>query len=267
MQGRRKRPASVAVTSLERRLLQSLGLTGAWLGQDGHDLVGPSPTPGPSEIQDIHLALAGLPADRVITSARVQGLGGGDWRYPGGSPAAAALVRQGGATSADLYIEPYQVETGRPFYVDLTFDDGTTADLWIAGGAADPNLRMPDAQLQLAWLGQDGHDLVGNGPAVGPDGVQDVHLVLSHLSTGLGVPAVSIHGPDGLAWEYGLNPSAANNAELVRRVDDPSQADLYLNPDRDLSGQPLTVTVRYSNGTTDSQTINAGQTDPALPMP
>ena len=35
------------------------------------------------------------------------------------SPWAAALVRTHGATTADLYIEPYQVETGRTF-LDLT---------------------------------------------------------------------------------------------------------------------------------------------------
>jgi hypothetical protein len=62
---------------------------------------------------------------------------------PPGGPWAAALVRAPDASTADLDLEPYQVETGRPFWVSITYDDGSTSGFWVQGGAADPNLRMP----------------------------------------------------------------------------------------------------------------------------
>ena len=44
------------------------------------------------DIQDVHIALSGLPVGKAITFADVQGLGGGDWQYDGGwGPWSAAL--------------------------------------------------------------------------------------------------------------------------------------------------------------------------------
>jgi hypothetical protein len=117
---------------------------GFWLGQDGHDLVGPSPVAAPDGIQDIHIAVAGLPASRTITSIVVKGLGSGDWEYNGPTGTwKAALVRTPGFTTAGIFIQPYQVETGRPFNIRMTFDDGSIAGFWIKGGSADPTLHMP----------------------------------------------------------------------------------------------------------------------------
>ena len=80
----RKRPGTaLAVDRLEdRRLLTATTPTGIWLGQDGHDLVGPSSTVGPSDVQDIHIALADLPS-KTITHATIVGYGGGEWDYQG----------------------------------------------------------------------------------------------------------------------------------------------------------------------------------------
>jgi hypothetical protein len=252
----------------ERRLLSGPGLSGTWLGQDGHDLVGSSSVPGPDGVQDMHIAISGLPANRTVVFADVQGLGGGDWEYNGPfGPWAAALVRTAGSTSADLYLEPYQVETGRPFSVQFRYDDGTTDGFWVTGGTADPNLRMPDAALQVQWIGQDGHDLAGPGPAVGPDGIQDVHLALAHLSAGVGVSSVDVIGPNAEAWSYGTNLEGNANAELVPNASDPSQVDLYFDPLGNLAGQTLSVTIDYANGKTDSAQVVAGSTDPNLRMP
>ncbi len=101
----------------------------------------------------------GGPADR---QGRRSGLRRGDWQYNGPyGPWAAALVRAPGATTADLYIEPYQIETGRTFEITLTYDDGSTAAIGLNGGAANPDLRMPADAVASQWLGQDGHDLTG----------------------------------------------------------------------------------------------------------
>src|SRR6516162_6725832 len=69
---------------------------------------------GPSGVQDIHIALAGLPPAKEIVFISVRPLGGGEWLYKGPhGPWGAALVRQPGSMTADLYVEPSQVERGR----------------------------------------------------------------------------------------------------------------------------------------------------------
>ncbi len=266
----RKRSADFSVQPLEERRLLS-GPSALWVGQDGHDLVGPYPVAAPDGVQDIHIALSGLPADHPITFADVEGLGGGQWQYNGPwGPWKAAVVQAPGATTADLYIEPDRVETGRPFNVVLPPDHGPTAhprskaDLWLQGGTADPNLRMPVASLKAAWVGQDGHDLTGPDASVGPDGIQDVHLALSGLAGGNDITSVTVNGPPGISWAYGLNHQGLDNAELIRNSSDPTLADLYFNPERDLNGQTLTIEINYASGATDSATVVAGHTDPNL---
>ncbi len=119
---------------------------GVWLGQDGHDFVGPYPVAVPDGVQDIHIALGGLPAGQTIVFADVQGLGGSRWQY--GGPWGnwkAALVQPAGSTTADLYLQPDRVETGRPFQILLRYGDGSTSEFWVTGGVADPGLRMTSA--------------------------------------------------------------------------------------------------------------------------
>ncbi len=118
-------------------------VSGQWLGQDRHDLVGPYPVAVPDGTQDVHLVLSGLPLDRTIRFIDIQGLGGSQWQFGGGwGPWKAALVRSPVSTSADLYIQPDRIETGRPFQVTIQFTDGFSTTLWIPGGQAVPNLRM-----------------------------------------------------------------------------------------------------------------------------
>ena len=91
---RRWRPG--CVTPLEGRTLLSAALpTATWIGQDGVDRVGRASTPGPDGVQDIDVALAGLPTNVSIVRADIIGYGGGEWEYngPPGGPWAAALVQ------------------------------------------------------------------------------------------------------------------------------------------------------------------------------
>jgi hypothetical protein len=254
---------------LETRQVLSGPPSGTWIGQDGHDLVGSSSTAGPDGVQDIHVALSGLPAGNPVAFADIQGLGGGEWQFHGqpGGPWAAALVQGQGATTADLYFDPTQVENGRPFSIQLTYADGTTSSLWVQGGTADPNLRMPDASLAAKWLGQDGHDLTGPGASVGPDGLQDVHLALTGLAANVPITAATIVGPGGETWAFGLNPTGDPDAELVRSASDPTRGDFYFSPKTNLAGGSLSLTITYADGHTDSATLTAGATDPSLAMP
>src|SRR5690606_15229028 len=120
---------------------------------------------------------------------------------------------------------------GRLFTVELRYDDGSTATATINGGAADPSLRMPEAALQVEWVGQVAEDWVGLGAAVGPDGIRDVQLVLTNLAEGVPIESVLIDGPPGISWRYGQSREATSFARLERDGDG-TRADLYLNPDR-----------------------------------
>lgn len=262
---------STAWAQLTRRGRPAPGRpAGRWLGQDGHDLVGPSPAPAPapSGVRDIHIALRGLPAGAPIKGAKVTALGGSEWVYNGPyGPWRAEVVQPPGATTAELYLEPTQAEDGRPFQVVLTFDGGRSLTIDVSGGRADPNLRVPGAALQVAWVGQDGQDRAAAEPAVGPDGGQDVHLTLAGLAPQVEVRALTVEAPGLPGWAFGSNPERRHNAELIRRADDRARADLYFQPDRDLAGAMLTLLVAYANGKSDQATLVASHADPALRMP
>ncbi len=271
MSNSRKRRAAFAapISALETRCLLS-GVTGTWIGQDGHDLVGPGSIPGGDDVQDIRIALSGLPADNAVTSVNVRGLGGGEWTMnppPGPAPWAAALTRAPKSTSADLFIEPYQVENHRTFSVELDYADGTKDYLWVKGGTADPNLRMPHAALTAGWIGQTNVDLTGLGPNVGPDGKVDTQIRLGNLSITSEITSAVLTSQNGSTWTFGTNPQAGNSAELIRRSADPTTADFSFQADHNLVGQSLTLVLNYGNGKTDSQSLVAGVTSPTLSMP
>jgi hypothetical protein len=238
------------------------------VGQDGHDLAGPATALGPSGVQDIHIALAGLPPAKEIVFISVRPLGGGEWLYKGPhGPWGAALVRQPGSMTADLYVEPSQVERGRRIEIVVRFDDDSTLTLITKGGRADPNLRMPSAALHATWEGQVAEDHVGMGPAVGPDGIQDVRIALARLSPQVAIQSVAVEATGLTGWEYGTNPRARHNAELFRRANDPTAADLFVGAQSALAGKMAMIVVTYANGKIDRARVKAGAFDPELKMP
>lgn len=238
---------------------------GRWLGQDGMDLVGPSSTPGPSDIVDIHIAISGVPANRTVVFALINALGGADWAYvKDGTHRAwrAEVRRKPGSNVVDLYIEPPGVETGRPFEVVLKLDDGRGATIRVAGGKADPTKRVPGPELIARWVGQDGADRVGLGPAVGPDGRHDVRIALENLAAKQEIKEVAIDLAGATGWRSGPNPEGRDNAEIVRQAASPAKADLYFQPDRDLANATLAVRVSYANGRNETARLKAGACDP-----
>ena len=132
---------------------------------------------------------------------------------------------------------------------------------------ADPRRRMPAGVLQARWLGQAGQDRTGPGPSVGPDGLQDARIHLSELDVKAPLKAIRIEGAAGTRWEFGTNPQLLPNAELIRDAKDPSQADLFFQPNRNLAGMRLRITLLYDNDQRDGAVLTAGRCDPALPMP
>lgn len=252
--------------ALEGRLALS-GLSGTWLGQDGQDLVGGSSQVGGNGIQDMHVRVDGLTPGVAVEAVRVEGLGGGTWQSGGATGEWAAVFLRTSPTSGSVFFEPYQVESGRSFQVTVRYVGGAVETCMVAGGVADPRLRLVANTLQVNWSGQDGSDLTGLGPSVGPDGHQDVRLRLANLAPGMGIESVRVDGALGVVWQSGLNHQAVNNAEVVRSASDLTRADVYFSPDRDLIGQALTVEVVYTSGMVDSGQVVASATDPDLPTP
>ncbi|WP_152053360.1 Ig-like domain-containing protein [Tautonia marina] len=245
--------------------MSGLAPIATWIGQDGHDFVGRSTTPGPNGVQDIRITLDDLPTDQTVTSAEIRGYGGGIWTYNGtGVHWAAAFVRVNDSPEADLFFEPNRVEVGRPFSVRLWFDDGSTTLISFAGGIADPTFRMPELTAQLSWIGQDGSDRVGNGASVGPDGRQDAVIALTNLSPTVPITTIDVRGPGSLAWQSGANPKGLPNAEFVRNAADPTQGSLFFQPEQSLDGLPLTVTIFYADNTIELADLTAGPSDPTL---
>jgi hypothetical protein len=261
------------VTPLEDRRLPS-GLVASWIGQDGHDLVGPSSRTGGSGVQDVRIGLSGLSAGRTVAAASVIGLGGGQWDYLGAGANWAADLTRSGPSTGDLFIEPYRVETGRPFDVQVRYDDGSIDVARFDGGAADPHLKLVVEALGVAWAGQDGAaDRTGLGPSVGPDGVADARLDLTNLRAGVAVESVRVDGVPGRSWAFGRNREAVSNAELFLDPVDSTRGSLFLTPDRDLNGIDLRVEVVYATGQIDAGTVRAGASSaslrvgPATPAP
>ena len=236
-----------------------------WLGQDGVDRAGAEPKGGPNEVQDIHIALAGLPAGRAILAGTIRPYGGGEWTVGGqGGPSAATVVRKPGATTADLYVEPYMVETGREVSIDLKLDGGATFALNFRGGRADPARRMPGRGLRARWLGQPGADRVGPGPSVGADGFKDVVIELRNISARVDIASALVDDGKGHRWRTHANPEGSPGAELIRRGD---AVDLHLSGVGLAEGSRLKIDLRYADGKADSATVDAGRVDPKLAVP
>ena len=240
-----------------------------WVGQDGHDYVGPNNRPEPSEIQDMHFILSGLDPQREISFVDVTtGQGGDQWQYNARSFAwKAELKRPMGSRSADLFLEPGHVEAPRNYHVLFRYDNGTTHEFNVRGRKVSRGLRMPGAALQARWMGQEEQDRVGAGPSVGPDGVADVRIRLTAVSTRVPVKAMRVEAPGAMKWESGSNPELLPGAEYWPDPKKPGEGDLFFQPDRDLKGQKLKVLVLYANETLDAATVAAGRCDPKLRIP
>lgn len=241
-----------------------------WIGQDGKDFVGPHNRVEPSDVQDVHIAIAGLDPRREVTFVDLLAAGGehNQWQYNAESFAwKAVLVREKGSPRADLYIEPSAYTAPRPYDLTIRYDDGREQKLRIQGRKVDPGLRTAAAAMKAAWVGQDGSDAIGAGPAVGPDGLQDCRIRLAGVSKSVAIKAVRIDGPDGLKWESHVNPELNPGCEFRMDPAKPGEGDLFFQPARDLAGKTLAVRVLYANDTGDRATVAAGRFDPKRRMP
>lgn len=242
-----------------------------YLGQDGHDYCSPDGRLAPDDIQDLHLRIEGLEPDQQILEADFARSGGGEWTYSARpeptSHFRAQILRDPGATTADVFLEPSHDDRQFDLHIDLHESGGVRHEIDVHCGRSDPNLFMPQAVLGARWVGQDGHDLTGRRPAVGPDGFQDARIGLQGLSKILEIKAIHLDGGAAGQWDCGPNHDGVNDAELVWDANDPSKGSLFFSPSGDLGGRKLVLSVSYTNGKAQSIAIEAGATNPALAMP
>lgn len=240
--------------------------TARWIGQDGKDFVGPHNRVEPSDVQDVHIAIAGLDPRREVKFIEVLAVGGelNAWHYNADDFAwKAVLVREKGSPRADLYIEPSAHSGPRKHEMTIRYDDGREHKLTIQGRATDASLRTTAAAMKAAWAGQDGRDAVGVGPEVGPDGVLDARLRLSGVSAKIPIRAIRIDGPEGLKWESHVNPEMLPACEYRPDPAKPGEGDLLFQPARDIAGKNLAIRILYENNTGDRAAVAAGRFDPA----
>ena len=229
-----------------------VGLAAKSYGQDGSDYVGLTPTPQGDGIQDLHIGLTGLRTDRQVSQVEVWAVGGGQWTYQGtaAQPAAQLIRASTGpgsfAPTGDLYLAPNSSFLGsdgsltpQTLQILVRYTDGSTSgQVFLAGVLADPRLLNP-----VATSGnQDGHDLAQLAASPGPNGKQDVHVVLSNLPSTTPVVRVVVkrlgtggsYQSDGSigSWMAVLVQPQTGTATYA------STADLYFEPDpnvRDLN--------------------------------
>ena len=131
------KPATKAATAGSRLGSTSAVPAGKWMGQDGHDVVGPSTAIAPSDVQDIHIALAGLPAERGDHLRRRSA----GWAAESGSTrgrtgrGAAQIEREQGSPSADCTSSRRRSRAGGRSRSLLQFEDGRKAEFDRRGRA------------------------------------------------------------------------------------------------------------------------------------
>lgn len=244
------------------------GFAVRWVGQDGHDYVAPNNRLEPSDVQDMHLALSGLDPNREIVFVDVTlPHGKNQWQYNVQSFSwKAELKRSKGSDTADLFLEPGHVEAPQTYHVLIRYDDNSTREADVRSRKVVRFLRMPGVAVQARWAGQDRHDRVGPGPSVGPDGIQDVRIRLTGVSTRVEIRSMHVEGGGG-KWESGTNPQLLPGAEFWPDPKKPGEGDLFIQPERDLRGAALRLEIDYANDTRDSTTVTAQRCNPKLRMP
>jgi len=141
----------------------------------------------------------------------------------------------------------------------------------VAGSSPTPPpiltapLPLPVAVPSGIWLGQDGHDLVSQGPSGRPDRLQDVHVVVNGLRGDAAVTSVQIIGLAGGRW-FVNGPARMPKAAWLQAAGATS-ADLFLGPNRPQATRSLRIVVTYADGATADFTVNGGPVRPRLAMP
>jgi hypothetical protein len=133
------------------------------------------------------------------------------------------------------------------------------------------NLDTSDARtgtggIQGLMVGQDNSDFVGSGPgSAAPDGLQDLHLVLTGLDPTATIESVQVIGT--LAGEDWLLPATSTSPQfVVDRAAGATTADLYLAPTGAHLDDTFTIELTYTSGAEFSIPVYGVSYNPGLPL-
>src|SRR5262249_5548728 len=127
-----------------------------WIGQDNHDAAQVGAAAGGNGIQDMHIAITGLPTGNKIKQVVVvcpHPMQRGIWRLDTtGSPNwKLVLERSEGSETAALYLEPNRDNFDQPFNITINYEDGTAVEITTkATTHTDPQLKMSTGETQTA---------------------------------------------------------------------------------------------------------------------
>lgn len=123
----------ISLQDLDRlELVGTTTLEAQWVGQDNHDSVQASGTPGPDTVQDIHVRLSGLAygaAVRQVVVACHNPVHRGVWRFDTSRTPnwKVDLVQVEGTDVADIYFQPDTIDSFEQDYtITVSYLDGRT---------------------------------------------------------------------------------------------------------------------------------------------
>ncbi len=112
------------------------------------------------------------------------------------------------------------------------------------------------------WVGQDGKDFVGGEP--GPNGYQDVHIVLSGLPVGRTLTEVVFKGHGRGLWNNQVTNKAAVH---IVKGSKPGSFDFYLEPFERETGREFELKWKLDDGRAGGLYFPGGKADPNLRAP
>ena len=254
------------------------GMTVAWLGPDGSDRVGLTPSVGPDGLEDVRLGFANLTAGGKIKAVTVEGPGRVAW---------ASGLNPEGRRNADFRRDPTDPTrgvlaigidrdlAGQPLKAVVTYEEGRADTRPFVGGPGHPArlvrpqplANVTDGGLSALWLGQEGTGAEAEAGAV--------RVTLDGLEPGRTVAALLL--TDGVVGSWAWNemgqpafPFPGETGRLSILRPGPSRVELAFSPWRDEAGATMTLRVRDSSGAESIVTFAGGQCDvarlaPALP--
>lgn len=120
----------------------------------------------------------------------------------------------------------------------------------------------PAAAIELRWVGQDGHDVVGAHPGPAGNDYQDIHWTLRGLPPRRAIAHAVLRGHGGGEWATD-KPRGTDLIVVVRRPNSPT-ADLYVEPFGPEAGREFEIHVRLDTGEDLVAYAQGGKANPNL---
>ena len=171
-------------------------LSARWVGRTVMITSVPMKGSTPSDIQDIHIAIAGLDPDREVVFVEVRSTNGNFWRFDREARRLARRIqtRRREPRTGDAYIEPAWVETGSAVSCACSLRRRIDGRNRLSGQDRRSEVASDQRGARArAGSARTGRTAPAAGRQSGADGFQDVRIHISRLATKLTLNANSHH--------------------------------------------------------------------------